>query len=335
MHSATSAIACIPAAARRDLPEDPTATIVENHLRSTIFQEPWWLDIVAPGRWAEVTSDRGYLRYGHGSRMIFRLSKIPPLTRIVGPVIQVEGKKTETRQRAVFSAVSELLDKMPAFDYVRFRLDPSVTDVLPFQAHGFRTSAEHTFRADCRQPEATIWSEMRDKTRNTVRRAQDSLSIVATDDAKAFKDFYAANLGDGKSHFDLHLIPELFAGAHSRGRATILAAVDQRGDIHAQTFFVWDDHACYYFLSSRDQAIAHTGAVSALVWAGMQQAHRLGLIFDFDGITSASRYQFMVAFGGKPATRFVVAKGAPLYMAQHGVREFGNQLIGRTGADFL
>jgi hypothetical protein len=303
-------------------------------LRKTIFHEDWWLDIVAPGHWDQVVTDRGYLRYAHRSKMMFRSSRMPPLTRTLGPVINVEGKKIESRQRAIFSAVTQLLDEMPDFDHVTFRLDPSYTDVLPFQASGYQASVQHTFHADCTQPEAAIWAEMRDKTRNIVRRAQDCLTIVENPDAASFKNFYSQNLEDEKSYFGLHLIPEVFAAASARNCARILSAVDAKGDIHAQTMFVWDDHSYYYFLSTRHQQIAHAGAVSALVWAGMQHAHQLGLMFDFDGVTSQSRYQFMVGFGGKPATRFIVQKGALLYDAQRGARKFTDRLMGRQAVNF-
>jgi hypothetical protein len=66
----------------------------------------------------------------------------------------------------------------------------------------------------------------------------------------------------------------------------------------------------------------------------MQHAHRLGLTFDFDGVTSQSRYQFMVGFGGQPATRFILSKGALLYDAQAGARAFSSRLMGRVAASF-
>lgn len=298
----------------------------------TIFHERWWLDIVALNAWSEVASDRGFLRYAHDNSVMFRSSQMPPLTRTLGPVVQIEGKKIETRQRAIFGAVCELLDKLPDFDRIEFKLDPTYADVMPFQARGYTASVQHTFRIDCREPQDELWAAMRDKTRNTIRRAQDNLSIVETDDATSFKNFYGDNLEQEKSYFGLYLVPELYAAARQRGQARILSAIDKSGEVHAQTFFVWDRHCYYYFLSTRDATIAHTGAVSALIWAGMQHAHELGLTFDFDGVTSQSRYQFMVGFGGHTATRFIVSKGALLYDAQRGARALTNRLIGRTEA---
>ena len=80
--------------------------------------------------------------------------------------------------------------------------------------------------------------------------------------------------------------------------------------------------------------MAHAGAVSRLVWAGMRHAHQLGLTFDFDGVTSQSRYQFMVGFGGQPATRFIVSKGLFLYDMQAGARKLADQSDGRGGSFF-
>ncbi len=303
-------------------------------MRKTIFHEDWWLDIVAPGRWSEVTAENGYLRYVVSARMMFRSIKLPALTRTLGPVLQIDGKKNETRQRAQFTTVCALLDALPDADFIRFRLDPSCTDVLPFQARGFQSSVQYTLLADCRQPEETLWAGMRDKTRNIIRRAQDNLSVVEIDDPERFARFYADNLDGDKSYFDLTLISRIYQAAHVRGQARIVAAVDAGGTVHAQTFLIWDDHSYYYFLSSRNEAVAHAGAVSQLLWAGMRHAHQLGLTFDFDGITSQARYQFLVGFGGQPATRFIVSKGLFLYDMQAGARKLADRLVGREVASF-
>jgi hypothetical protein len=303
-------------------------------VRKTIFHEDWWLDIVAPGRWAEVTAEHGYLRYAHSSRLMFRSIKMPPLTRTLGPVLKVEGKKAETRQRAMFTTVCDLLDQLSGYDLIRFRLDPSLTDVVPFQARGYQTSLQHTLLVDCRAPVDDLWAGMRDKTRNIVRRAQDSLSVVEIDDAERFVRFYIDNLEGNKSYFDLGLVPRIHQAALARGQARIVAAVDRRGTVHAQTFFIWDDHSYYYFLSSRNETVAHAGAVSQLLWIGMQHAHRLGLTFDFDGITSEARYQFLVGFGGQSATRFIVSKGLFLYEMQAGARKLADRLVGAKAATF-
>ena len=93
---------------------------------------------------------------------------------------------------------------------------------------------------------------------------------------------------------------------------------------------VWDARSLYYFMSTRDTARAHAGAVAMLVVEAMQEAARRGLCFDFDGITTADRLRFMVNFGGSVATRTIVERTSPLYDAVSGIRRVARRMGGRT-----
>ena len=103
--------------------------------------------------------------------------------------------------------------------------------------------------------------------------------------------------------------------------------------MHAKAFFIWDDKYFHYFLSTRDRYVAHLGAVSLLLWTGIELAHSLGLWFDFDGgIVSKGKYKFVVAFGGEVANRFEIARSTPLYQVQHTVRKIPRALMRTFGA---
>ena len=94
------------------------------------------------------------------------------------------------------------------------------------------------------------------------------------------------------------------AGARARKQGKILAATSADGVVHAMVVFLWDDHHVYYFHSSRKKNLAHAGAVSLLLWSGIELAHSRGLWFDFDaGLAKVSRYKFLVSFGGEIANR--------------------------------
>src|SRR5262249_49761945 len=93
-------------------------------------------------------------------------------------------------------------------------------------------------------------------------------------------------------------------------------------------FFIWDDKYFHYFLSTRNRQVAHLGAVSLLLWAGIELAHSLGLRFDFDGgIVNEANYKFMVAFGGEVANRFEITRSTPLYQVQRTVRRISRSLM--------
>ena len=72
---------------------------------------------------------------------------------------------------------------------------------------------------------------------------------------------------------------------------------------------------------ARGKNVAHPGAVSLLVWSGIELAHSLGLCFDFDGgIANDVRYRFLVAFGGEVENRFDVVRSTVNYRVLHTLR---------------
>ena len=72
------------------------------------------------------------------------------------------------------------------------------------------------------------------------------------------------------------------------------------------------------------------GAVSLLLWAGIELAQSLGLWFDFDGgITNDARYRFVVAFGGEVANRFDVTRSTANYRVRHTLRRIPGALMRR------
>ena len=196
-----------------------------------------------------------------------------------------------------------------------------------FRSSGCEVSVLQTFLLDCSRPSDELWTGMRDKTRNVVRRARERLMVKDIDDADLFVSFYRSNLDGEKCYFNLGLVRGLFEAAHVRGQGKIAAAIDSSGMVHAKVFFVWDDQRLYYFLSTRDRKVADVGAVSLLLWHGIELAHARKLTFDFDGITNEARFAFMAGFGGEIATRFNIVRTTRLYEAQKGIRNVARAIL--------
>jgi len=155
-------------------------------------------------------------------------------------------------------------------------------------------------------------------------------------DVGEFTRFYAANLGDKDSYFDLTLIAPLIAAARAHNQGRILAAVDAAGVVHAAVCLVRDNDYLHYFLSSRDSAMAHCGAVSLLLWHGIEIAQERGLCLDFDGgITTEARFRFAVAFGGELANRYEVSRSSLRYRLLYGPGRLAATLIRRLRRHWL
>jgi hypothetical protein len=301
-------------------------------MRKTIFHEDWWLDAAAPGQWHELTCERGgrvagYLRFVEYVASGMHACQMPQLSRVLGPVVFTQAGKTESRLRFTHSVVTELVGRLAHFENVEMTLDPGFGDLTPFLEAGCDVGVLQTFLLDCRKSSEALWGGMRDKVRNVIRRARERLMVKDIDDADLFVSFYRANLDGEKTYFNLNLVKALFEAAHVRGQGKIVAAIDQAGMVHAKVFFIWDEHTLYYFLSTRDRQIADSGAVSLLIWSGMELAREKGLSFDFDGITSDARFDFMAGFGGEIATRFNVSRTTKLYEAQKGLRNVARAIL--------
>jgi hypothetical protein len=308
-------------------------------MRKSIFHEDWWLDALAPGRWREVTCERsgrtaGSLRFVERSEGNARICEMPQITRFLGPVIAPQAGKTETRIRSTHSIITDLLRQIAGHDHVEMTLDAGFGDLAPFLSAGYDVKVHPTFLLDCKsQPIDVLWAGLRDKTKNVIRRARERLTVREIDDVKRFASFYEANLDGAESYFDLSLLPPAFAAARARGQCKIVTAVDPNGIAHAKVFFIWDDKYVHYFLSTRDRQVAHPGAVSLLLWTGIELAHSFGLWFDFDGgIDNDARYRFVVAFGGELANRFDVMRSTANYRVRHTIRRIPRALMRRISA---
>jgi hypothetical protein len=307
-------------------------------IRKSIFHEEWWLDALAPGQWREVTYCRGdriagYLRFVERREGSMTICEMPRITRFLGPIVTAPSGKTEARVRSAYSAITELLKQLAGYDHVEMTLDNEFTDLAPFLASGYEVKVHPTFLLDCRRPVEDLWAGLRDKTKNVIRRARERLLVRDVDDVDLFVSFYKANLEGAEPYFDLSPLPVAFAAAKARQQCKIVAAIDASDVVHAQVFLIWDDKYVYYFLSTRDRSVAHLGAVSLLLWTGIELANSRSLHFDFDGgITEDAQYKFKVAFGGELANRFDVVRSTARYQVQRTIRKIPRAVVRRISA---
>ena len=272
----------------------------------------------------------GYLRFVERREGGMTICEMPQITRFLGPVLSAPSGKTEARVRAAYAIITELLAQLATYHHVEMTLDTEWRDLAPFLAAGYEARVHPTILLDCQRRREELWAGLRDKTKNVIRRARECLTVRDIDDVDQFVRFYQANLDGEESYFDLSALAPAFVAAKSRDRCKIVAAVDTNGVAHAQVFFIWDEKYLYYFLSTRDRNVAHLGAVSLLLWTGIELANSNGLCFDFDGgITDDAGYKFKVAFGGELANRFDVVRSTARYRIQRTIRKIPRAIMRR------
>ncbi len=304
------------------------------HGRRAIFVEPWWLDAAAPGAWNAAVVERNgrvqaWLPYSSFRRDQIAWCGVPPLTRLLFPVVDLPAGKAETLGRRRFQLESALVAQLPSASAYEFILPPDHGNAVAWQACGFDARVQHTFLVDPATSPEACWQQVSRKTRNLIRRAEEVLDTrVLT--AAEFVGEYQRNLGVVVAAGHLGTVHRLAAAAEAHGQGRAMGAVDQAGRIHAAVLFLWDEHDYYYFLSTRNAAVAELGAVDLLVWRGLIDALARGLRFDFDGVSSRSRWHFLQSFGGRLAARIVLTRHAITGEARLLLRRLRHRLVSGT-----
>lgn len=308
-------------------------------MRKPVFLEDWWLSAATDGAWEAVTIEQGgrtvgWLPYARDRHMGFSTCGLAPLTRLLYPLTDVGGVKGESADRERFKIESDLIDRLPVASCHRFILPPTGGNALAWQAKGFDARLEHTFIVDADLSDTVRWQQMRNKTRNVIRRAKEHLQPRTVDPAEFVRE-YRDNLGTSVDAKHLGNVHRLAEAAMARGQGRALAAIGPTGRPQAAVFFVWDDSDYYYFLSTRNTTDAALGAVAMLVWNGLLDAWTRRLRFDFDGVSSLGRLRFLQSFGGRLASRVWVERGSAAYLARLMLRRMRDRLrVGGHAARF-
>jgi hypothetical protein len=304
---------------------------IETPLRSLIFQESWWLAAVCADQHEQIVIEQGgnvvgRLAYLATRRGPFRVSRMPPFTHLLGPVVDAGAGKPQTRLTRRLSITRALIDKLPALAHFEQHFDPSVdeglaaADGLAFQDRGFSIAPQYTFEIDCRKSVEELWDAMHFKTRQHIRRAEEKYTVRNLDDAAAFTACYLENIQNigANNRMDFDVFPNLYSQCRSRQCAEILAACSADGKPVSMVYVVWSAQTMYYLLSTRGHDPSDNGSINLLIWSAMKLAHQRGLMFDLDGVYTSGTARFLSGFGGYLKTRFVVRRSRPVFSAlQH------------------
>ena len=298
-------------------------------LKGLLFHEPWWLSAVTDGRYREAIVTQGSevvgrLPYVTMRRGPFHISRMPPFTHLLGPIVDAGPGKPQTRLARRLSITRSLIDQLPSVTFLTQHFDPSIddglaaADGLAFQDRGFQIAPQYTFEINCRESLDDIWKGMHFKSRQHIRRAEEKFSVCSVDEPKHFVEFYLDNikLSARTNRIDFECFPALFSECRTRGAGEIIGAFDSNGEPIAMAYLVWGHGVMYYLLSTRaPNNMNDNGSINLLLWTAIKRAHQHGLIFDLDGIYSSGTARFLSGFGGLIKTRLVVRRSRLAYRA--------------------
>ncbi len=328
------------------MPQSPKTTNLEaadDQVGSvySIFHSDWWLDAATDGRWqrSEIRNDGKVIAswpYLIKVRLGVRIATQPVLTRSLGPAILKGNGKDVAEFRREAEIVRELLAQLPRVHYFAQTLDPKSSAAIHLKTLGFTCMLDYSFRTPPGQSRDLLWSNMRDKTRNLIRSAENAgISVREVSDLDQFLHFYEHGLKRrGVANvYTSEAMRRICITALERHSAKVLGAYSAAGLLLAAILIVWDHENSYYLLSSRAPQ-THSGAISLLIWHGMQDAAACGRGFDFDGTPTPGTVRFLSGFNANLVPRIQVVRGPPLLRFAHTVnrRMASRSMFGKAGS---
>jgi Acetyltransferase (GNAT) domain len=302
----------------------------------TIFQQPWWLDAVAPGRWAEVSVKRdgrtvARLPYVVRGRPGMRMLTQSTMTQTLGPWVErsdIDAGRALGREHELLAELEAALPQAQAFSQ---QFSPSILNALPFRWAGYRLEVRYTYRLHGLRSTDELWEGLRGNVRREIRKARKRVEVVDDLGVDRFHDVLSKTY-DRQGIPVPRSVPELerlHEACARHGAGLTLFARDEADRVHAGIWVVWDRQAAYYLLAGAEPSLRTSGASSLLVWEAIQRSREHVDVFDFHGSMLQPIERFFRSFGARQTPYLSVTRMGPAFRAALTARSAWHRLAAR------
>lgn len=278
---------------------------------------PEWMDAAClKGDWDVTLSFdgdqnlEGILVYHKRKYRGFNLLLMPPQTFYSGIHIVDKAKaKRHTHISHQVKVVESLLKQTPTFDLFYLQLSPQFNNALSFIWEGYKLSTRYTYVVDTlNKQEEELWSELKTKVRNKIRKAIDITRIETIDFDTFWKNCQKSFQDKSQSApFNYDVLKNVYDTFYKRKQCIINACVSKEdGSILAANFLTSDKTHTYYIAGYQSQYLKESGALSYLLWHNLSKCQTR--YFDFEGSMIKNVEYFFRAFGGALTPHYKVWK---------------------------
>lgn len=285
---------------------------------NSVFEQPWWLDIVAPGKWGEVTIKEH-------NQVIARLPYVFDNGKISMPVytqtlgIWMDSKFNEfqkgndhlAEQKKIIHQLLSLLPKSKSFNFV---FDSVVEYILPFRWEGFSIDPTFSYRIT-ELDKDSIDNKLGKGVKRDLNRGMKTFSIDGNNNS--IDEFIALqnetySRQNRKNPINNDLTASIISKAINAQHGKLLFARDEKGNAHAGSFLLYDEKVCYHLLSGQNTKYGNLGAMPFLLYNEILFASNNSKIFDFEGSMVEGIEQVYRRYGGKQVINWHVSKQSVL-----------------------
>ena len=283
-----------------------------------IFQEPWWLDAVAPNGWQSLEVVDGgeivaRMPIVLQRKLGFSVIRQPPLTPFLGPWVRTSCASPARRLTREKNLLNELIDQLPRWDYFEANFHHGMTNWLPFYWRGFEQTTRYTYLLEDISNLEKVWGQLQENVRRNIRKAQRTLHVRTDMNLDRLLDVVETTFRrqGQRLPFSRNLVHRIDTACALRGARRIFFAEDAQGRLHAALYLVMDGACAYYLLGGGDPDLRESGAQNLLLWEAIRCASEMRLMFDFEGSMlepvervfrrfGARQVPYMHVYGAKP-----------------------------------
>ena len=158
---------------------------------SSLFQQPWWLEAVAPNSWDAVVVVEnneivGRLPFVRKHRLGPRHPDSAAADAVPWAWIRAGTGKTHTQLEREHRILKSLIAALPDHDVCSQSFHYSITNVLPFYWDGFSLSISYTYVIDDLENPDKVWAGFRENIRREIRKAERRVVIRCPEDVETF-----------------------------------------------------------------------------------------------------------------------------------------------------
>ena len=217
-----------------------------------LFEQPWWLDIVAPGQWDEVIiEEKGrviarmpYVKFGS-------TVKLPPYTQNMGIWMASEIRKSYAKQKKV---INEVLDALGGYKSVRLQLPPQNDYVLPYKWRGYEIVPRFTYRLEDLSDPDDVFGKFITTKKQNIRTAQKKVHVSESVNVHNLWKMLNATFSKQKMKPSSpeRVLECIITMCEAVNHGKYFEAVDDDGNIHSCVYCVYDEETCYYLMAGSD-----------------------------------------------------------------------------------
>ena len=291
----------------------------DEHPEIPLFMQAWWVEAASIGKEWDV------LFYEENNRILatfvytivkkfgFKFILNPMLSQYSGIWIDYPPKITTYQKLNIeFRVMTNLIIKIEnlKFVYLEQNFHHSVTNWLPFYWKNYRQYTRYTYQIPNLKDLTACFENLTSAKRRLIRKADSQLIAKYDTSPEVFFKNVEQNAIAKKQKllYSKELFMSIYEKSKERHQSKLITAFDDKENMHAGIFLVWDKQTAYYLLSTINQEFKSSGAYTFLMWKAIRNISKKVKVFDFEGSVVQSIEESYRQFGTQQVPYFNISK---------------------------